>query len=361
MGFLPSVWEAVRSYLPTSAVLIVVVIAVIILQKTQETRRRRGREIHFLYQLVLLGVVLLGLLGVVLVLPIQSEPRGQLLGLIGILSSAAIALSSTTFLGNALAGVMLRMIRNFRIGDFLRVGGHFGRVSERGLLHTEIQTEDRDLTTLPNLYLVTHAVTVIRASGTIVSASLSVGYDVSHTRVEELLIEAARGVDLREPFVQILDLGSFAVTYRIAGLLTETKQILSARSLLRGAVLDSLHNGGIEIVSPTYMNTRAIERETRIRPPARTLETHAQTSTSPEAVVFDKAEEAESLEKLRAHLGALEEEIASARAAAKEASQVEKEDAERRISQLDARKERLSELVRRREELAKKKDADNSG
>ena len=38
----------------------------------------------------------------------------------------------------------------------------FGRVTERGLFHTEIQTEDRDLVTLPNLYLVTNPVKVVR-------------------------------------------------------------------------------------------------------------------------------------------------------------------------------------------------------
>ena len=63
-------------------------------------------------------------------------------------------------------------MRNFRPGDFVRVGERLGRVTERGLFHTEIQTEDRDLTTLPNLYLVTNPVTVVRASGTIVSTTV---------------------------------------------------------------------------------------------------------------------------------------------------------------------------------------------
>ena len=46
------------------------------------------------------------------------------------------------FIGNVMAGLMLRAVRNFRTGDFVRVEKHFGRVTERGLLHTEIQTED---------------------------------------------------------------------------------------------------------------------------------------------------------------------------------------------------------------------------
>ena len=60
------------------------------------------------------------------------------------------------------AGFMLRSIRNFHPGDFIVVDGHRGRVSELGLLRTEIQTERRTLTTFPNLYLVSNPVTVVR-------------------------------------------------------------------------------------------------------------------------------------------------------------------------------------------------------
>jgi len=127
-----------------------------------------------------------GLLIVILVIPMGDTMRGQVLSLIGILLSAAIALSSTTVPGNAMAGVMMRGVRNFRMGDFIRAGEHFGRVSEQGLFHTEIQTEDRELTTIPNLHLVTHPVTTIRTSGTMISTSVSLGYDVSRLRIEEL-------------------------------------------------------------------------------------------------------------------------------------------------------------------------------
>ncbi len=77
-----------------------------------------------------------------------------------------------------MAGLMLQAVRHIRPGVFLRVGDHFGRVSEQGILHTEIQAEERNLTTLPNLYLVSNPVTVVRSSGTIISASESLAYDI---------------------------------------------------------------------------------------------------------------------------------------------------------------------------------------
>ena len=123
-----------------------------------------------------MGVLaLLGCMIILLAVPIGDDTRTQLIGLLGLLLSVVIALASTTFVANAMAGFMLRAVRSFHTGDFIQVGEQFGRVTERGLFHIEIQTEDRDLTTLPNLYLVSNPVKVIRYSGTVVSATVSLG------------------------------------------------------------------------------------------------------------------------------------------------------------------------------------------
>ena len=91
------------------------------------------------------------------------------------------------------------------------------------LLHTEIQTEERDLTTLPNLYLISNPIRVMRQSGTLLSVEVSLGYDVSRHTVEQLLVQAALDTGLESPYLQILNLGDFSVSYRISGLLKETQ------------------------------------------------------------------------------------------------------------------------------------------
>jgi hypothetical protein len=174
-------------------------------------------------QLIMLGLTALVALVLLLTLPLSDQARGQLVGFLGVLLTAAVALSSTTFIGNAMAGLMLRAVRNFRAGDFVEVDGHLGRVSEQGFLHTEIQTEERNLTTLPNLFLVTN--------------------------------------------------------------------------------LDALHEAGVEIVSPTFMNQRPIAADRRFIPaaaaqPATTVPAEA----IPEELMFDKAEEAGSIEEARHQL-----------------------------------------------------------
>ena len=84
-------------------------------------------------------------------------------------------------------------------------------------------------------------------------------------RIEELLVEAARNAELEDPFVSTMELGDFSVTYRVTAKLPDVKgldaanakQILTAPAQLRAEMMDALHKGDIEIVSPTFMHTRA--------------------------------------------------------------------------------------------------------
>ena len=58
------------------------------------------------------------------------------------------------------------------------------------LLHTEVQTEFRNLVTVPNLVMVTKPLEVVRASGTIVTAEVSLGYEHSQSDIRKLLCKA---------------------------------------------------------------------------------------------------------------------------------------------------------------------------
>lgn len=261
-----------------------------------------------------LGLSVLTVIGLVIIFllqPGQDTSVDHLLTLLGVFLSAAIALSSTTFISNFMAGIMISRVGHFKAGDFLSVGEHFGRVTEMGLLHTEIQTEHSNLTTFPNLFLVTNPCKVIRKSKTVVSATVSLGYDVSHTQVKAILIHAAAKVPLQDPFVQVLELGDFSVTYKVAGVLENAKHLISTRSKLREEMLDALHEAGIEIVSPTFMYTRQQSASDHVM--SSTQETNQKSDVEenmPETIIFDKADEAESSENVRLRYKVLEQEIA---------------------------------------------------
>jgi small-conductance mechanosensitive channel len=259
-------------------------------------------------QLGSVAVVVLANIALVLALPLESETTGQLLSLFGLVITAVIALSSTTFVSNAMAGFMLRSVGGFHPGDFIRVGEHFGRVTEKGLLHTEIQSEDRDLVTLPNLYIMNQPVRVVRTSGTLISADVSLGYEVHRHQVRDLLKAAAEDAELTDPFVQITELGDHAVTYRVYGFLDEISNLVSKRTDLRGKMLDRLHGDGIEIVSPGFMNQRRVDGTTII--PRALVQATAEDSHA-ETLMFDKAEMAGRISSLRAKRDALKTEISA--------------------------------------------------
>lgn len=300
--------EALTRFLPLLATAAAVLVLLGVANWLLRRHWRDDPSAQFRFQFIMLALTFAGGLTVIVALPITDALRGQLLSLIGILLSAAIALSSTTFIGNIMAGIMLRVMRNARPGDFITVADLTGRITEMDLLHTEIQTEFRDLVTVPNLYMVTQPMQVVRASGTIITAEVSLGYDVGHRRVVELLREATKVAGLKDGFVQVRELGDFSIVYRVAGLLEDVKSLISARSRLREAMLDALHDAGIEIVSPNFMNTRALDPQRSMIPVTRRRQPDP-ARTQGEDVAFDKAEDAASVESLRKDLQKLEAEL----------------------------------------------------
>lgn len=288
-----------------------------------------------------IGVAFLGIVVIFSLLPIDSSAKNSVFGLLGLVVTAVIAISSTSFVSNAMAGVMLRIIRNFKPGDFIEVEQHFGRVSEMGLLHTEIQTKQRNLTTLPNLFLVTHAVTVIPEDKALIDASLSLGYDVSHHQVESILKTAGEKIGLTDTFVQVTELGNFSISYRTAGFIHAPKLLLSARSNLRKQIIDSLHAAGIEIVSPTFMNQRQFGSDETFISEVRAYQ-EWQNRRTEKSKVFDKADAAETLARLKTRLSHLDESIKTSKdEQQKTALEVQKAQLEEQLSQLSQQLESL--------------------
>ncbi|MEZ5360673.1 MAG: mechanosensitive ion channel family protein [Candidatus Zixiibacteriota bacterium] len=350
MEYISNIYEYIREYIPSTVGILLVIIVLYVARLILDKRFADRPGHQFRRQVINVALLFAGLILIVMIAPLSDASRGQLLSLIGILITAAIALSSTTLVGNIMAGLMLRAVRNFRAGDFISVGEHFGRVSERGLFHVEIQNEERDLITLPNLFVASHPVEVLRSSGTIISATVSLGYDIPRAKIKKLLLEAAENAELTEPFVHVMELGDFSVTYRVAGLLGEAKQFLSGRSRLREKMLDVLHDGGVEIVSPTFMNTRPLTSSEKFIPLSdKILTKEPERQAEVESVAFDKADEAESLENLEQMLTDAMAQIDAVDARIKEAtSDVKRQQFEAEKGHLKGRCEHLTRLLKLR-------------
>jgi len=254
-----------------------------------------GSEARLPRQIIMLLCTVAAIILAVIVAPLTEGTRNQIFSIIGLGISAVIAFSSTSFVTNFMAAITLRVTKPFNIGDFVTVGDYFGKVSERGLFDTEIQTENRELVSIPNSLFILTPVKVTRRSGVIISSTVSLGYDIHHAEVEPLLLVAARAAELDDPYVQILSLDDFSICYRVSGLLLDVNTLLTSRSKLNQCVLDSLHSNQIEIMSPTV--TRHINQPLEIKQiPQAIRRPTAQPQAAAEDIAFDKADRAQARE-----------------------------------------------------------------
>ena len=340
-------FEIILNLLPMTVVIVIGVSVLGILNRRMDRKSlEMAGEGTFRRQMVLTFLALVFIVSIIVTAPLKEHTQGNLISLFGIAVTGVIALSSATLASNAMAGLMLRAVRNFKRGDYIRCGDFLGRVTERGLFHTEIQNERSDLITLPNLHLATNPVTVIRPTGTFVSATLSLGYDLQHDEIEKLLIEAAGHAGLLEAFVRIRALGDFSVTYEVSGQLDDTKKFLGSKSALHRAILDTLHRAGVEIVSPTFMNQRLIKDDRAFVPEVADEKPIEQArDRSPDTLVFDKADQVEKVEDLRLRLTALDKEITDLEAQVKATEGDEAEKIQETIFLRQRIRERLVERI----------------
>jgi small conductance mechanosensitive channel len=116
----------------------------------------------------------------VTVVAVLSQFGVQTTSLIALLGAAglAIGLALQGTLSNVASGVMLLILRPFRVYEKIKVGDVAGTVREIGLFRTEIVTEDGNFVSIPNATLF---------SGTIVNASREA------TRRTNFTVEVDRG------------------------------------------------------------------------------------------------------------------------------------------------------------------------
>jgi small conductance mechanosensitive channel len=123
-------------------------------------------------------------------------------------------------------------------------------------------------------------------------------------------------------------------------------------------MLDRLHKAGIEIVSPSFMNTRAIPETKAFVPRAAEIVKPEETppEKAPEEIVFDKAIEAESIEKIRERFKALGKDIEAIKEVIKRSEdESEKDKLKSDLEQAETRRRRLVEYLEKKE-TEKKQD-----
>jgi hypothetical protein len=117
------------------------------------------------------------------------------------------------------------------------------------------------------------------------------------------------------------------------------------RSDLKAQILDTLHNGGVEIMTPSVMNQRPLDPEKPVVPVEQATSEDDSDHGKAERMMFDRADLAARIERFREHARTLGTEI----------KELEDQDAEKHASEISWRKHQIQALT----DLVEKFDSPN--
>ena len=184
-----------------------------------------------------------------------------------VLLGLMVSVGVSGLVGQAASGLILMYTRTLRPGDFVRVGEAEGTVSVMGMFTTRVDTGMGEELTLPNATILGSVTRNFsrpaQREGIVLTASVSVGYDVPWRQVDAMLVAAAQ----RTPGVRTLPaprayqtaLGDFYVAYRLVceSVATGPAARAEATSALHAAILDVFNEHGVQIMSPHYFGDPA--------------------------------------------------------------------------------------------------------
>lgn len=139
----------------------------------------------------------------VLVMAGLQTLAGSLVTLFAVFIGLVVSFAATGSIGNALSGLVVMSWRPYKEGDRVELGnGVYGDVLEVDIMFTKIRTIKDEVVSVPNSQVLSNKIMNYSAMPkVIVHEEVTIGYDVPHSKVEALLIEAARRTDdlLKEP------------------------------------------------------------------------------------------------------------------------------------------------------------------
>jgi small-conductance mechanosensitive channel len=209
------------------------------------------------YKLVRVLVVAMALVAAYPYIPGSGSPAFQ--G-ISVFLGLLLSLSSSSAIGNIVAGTVLTYTGAFRVSDRVRIGETTGDIVETSMLVTKVKTIKNVQVAIPNAVVLSSQVVnysaLAREQGLILHTGVTIGYDAPWRQVHELLIAAAgrtRGIlEHPTPFVLQTALNDFYVAYEINAFTREPQQMVEIYSDLHANIQDAFNEAGVEIMSPHY-------------------------------------------------------------------------------------------------------------
>ena len=241
------------------AVLILVITVFAAKWAAAGTRRALGRVkgfrhdptvLSFAVQVVRVLVLLVGFIAVLQRLGVQTTSIIAVLGA----ASLAVGLALQGTLSNVAAGVMLLILRPYRVGDLININGHIGKVQRLDPFMTQLIDANNVKIVVPNAKVFDD--TVLNLSGQAtrrMELKMGVGYGANLSQARDVLVEAARGHEhvLKDPpcWAGVTDLLDSSVEVTLQAW-TLSGDYWQTRADVLQAAKEALDTAGIEIPFP---------------------------------------------------------------------------------------------------------------
>jgi len=165
-----------------------------------------------------IGSLISALLKVLLVITIMGMIGIQMTSFIAILGAAglAVGLAMQGTLQNFAGGVIILLLKPFKVGDFIEAQGFTGKVMEVQMFSTLLTSIDNKVIIIPNGGLATSSLTnysrmETRRVDRIYSIAYGIDYDRAKVIINSLIESDERILADPEPFIAILELADSSV------------------------------------------------------------------------------------------------------------------------------------------------------
>jgi len=174
----------------------------------------------------------------------------------GALAAAVLGFALQETLGNAFAGLAIQTEKPFRVGHWITVAGHEGRVVEVTWRATKIRTKAGNMVVLPNNVVAREAINNYTepVAPTRLIVEVGAGYEVPPNKVRQALQAAVNRAAyvLAEPSPDVIlhEFADSAIAYRVRFWIDDYEFEEEARDAVQRAIFYEFSRSGIEIPWP---------------------------------------------------------------------------------------------------------------
>lgn len=200
----------------------------------------------------------------VLIFPYLPGSDSRVFQGVSVFLGLLVSLGSSSAISNMVAGLVITYMRPFKIGDRIKIGDVVGNVVEKTMLVTRLRTSNNENITIPNSAILsgntTNYSSLAQTEGLILSAMVTISYNVPWRNVHEALLEAAKRTEQlnkeKKHFVLQTALNDFNVEYQLNVYTNETNAFAPIYNDVYQNIQDVCAERGIEIMSPHYLVQR---------------------------------------------------------------------------------------------------------